>query len=113
MNITGELVEKSNQKLYEIDWNEVKSCKKPSESHEIFLIKFLSVQDAFFPKKKIKFKSKDVQSSWITAGIKKMSKNKQHLYEKFLKCRSERNEDEYKSYQQLETIKKCYFTFLN
>ena len=42
MNITGELVEKSNQKLCEIDWNEVKSCKKPSESHEIFLIKFLS-----------------------------------------------------------------------
>ena len=36
-----------------------------------------------------------------------MSKNKQHLYEKFLKCRSERNEDEYKNYKRLfETIKK-------
>ena len=55
----------------------------------------------------IKVKSKDTQSPWTTAGIKKSSKRKQQLYEKFLKCRSERNENKYKNYKQLfETIKK-------
>ena len=94
------MVEKFNQKLYEIHWNEVKSSENPSESYEIFLTKFVSIYDAFFPKKKIKVKSKDIQNPWITAGIKKSSKRKQRLYEKFLNCKSERNEDEYKNYKQ-------------
>ena len=74
---------------------------------------------AFFPKKKIKVKSKDIQSPWITARIRKLSKCKQQLYEeKFLKCRSERN-DKYKNYKRLletTTTKKTFkknFTFLN
>ena len=33
----------------EMDWNEVKSCEHPSESYEIFLTKFLSIYDDFFP----------------------------------------------------------------
>ena len=66
-NINSEMVEKFNQKLYKIDWNEVKSCEHPSESYEIFRTKFLSIYDDFFPKKKIKVKSKD-----ITAGVKKI-----------------------------------------
>ena len=57
-NINSGTVEKFNQKLYEIDWNEVKSCEHPSESCEIFLTKFLSIYDDFFPKKKIEVKVK-------------------------------------------------------
>ena len=56
-NINSETIEKFNQKLYEIDWNEVKSWEHPSESYEIFLTKFLSIYDDFFRKKKIKVKS--------------------------------------------------------
>ena len=66
-SINNETFEKFNQKLNEIDWNEVKSCEHSSESYEIFITKFLSIYDDFFPKKKIKVKSKD-----ITAGIKKI-----------------------------------------
>ena len=99
------MIKKLHQKLYEIDWNEVKSCEHPSESYEIFLTKLLSIYDDFFPK--IKVNSEDIQSPWITVGIKKSSKRKQRLYEKFLKCRSERNKDEYKNYKRLfETTKK-------
>ena len=83
-----------NQKLYEIDGNEVKSCEHLCESYKIFLTKFHSISDDLFPKKKIKVKSKDIQSPWITAGIKKSSKLKQRLYENFLKCRSQRNKNE-------------------
>ena len=57
-NINSGTVEKFNQKLYEIDWNEVKSWEHPSESYEIFLTKFLSIYDDFFPKKKTKLKVK-------------------------------------------------------
>ena len=34
---------------------------------------------------KMKIKTKDLESPWITKGIKKSSKKKQHLYSKFLK----------------------------
>ena len=87
-NINSGKIKKFNRKLNEVDWNEVKSCKHPSEFYETFLTKFLSIFDDFFPKKKIKVKSKDIQSPWITAGIKNSSKCKQRLYERFLKCRS-------------------------
>ena len=69
-NINSETIEKFNQQLYESDWNEVKSCKNPSESYEIFLTKFLSIS---------KVKSKDIESPWITAGIRKLSKRKQRI----------------------------------
>ena len=53
-NINNETVEKFNQKLYEIDWNEVKSCQNASESYEIFLTKFISIYNAFLSKEKDK-----------------------------------------------------------
>ena len=53
-NINSETVEKFNQKLYEIDWNEVRSCKHSSESCKTFLTKFLSIYDGFFSKEKDK-----------------------------------------------------------
>ena len=52
-------------------------------------------------------KSKDLNSPWITKGIKKSSKRKQRLYEKFLKNRTEKHELAYKIYERLfESIKK-------
>ena len=41
--------------------------------------------DNFFTMNKIKTKTKDLESSWITKGIKKSSKKKQHLYSKLKK----------------------------
>ena len=46
-------------------------------------------------------KAKDLQSPWITNDIKKSSKHKQCLYNKFIKNRSEDNETEYKNYKKL------------
>ena len=55
----------------------------------------------------IKLKTKDIQNSWITTGIKKSSKHKQRLYEKFLKTRCKKAENAYKNYKNLfEQIKK-------
>ena len=53
----------------------------------------------------LKLKNKDLQSPWITKGIRS-SKHKQRLYEKFLKNRSEKNELEYKNHKYLfEAVK--------
>ena len=39
----------------------------------------------FFPMNKMKIKTKDLKSPWITKRIKKSSKKKQRLYSKFKK----------------------------
>ena len=58
-----------------------------------------------------------MESPWITNGIKKLSKKKQCLYQKFLKKRTGKNESEYKNYKKLvesvkQRSKKCYFSRL-
>ena len=96
-----------NQGLYESDWIEIETCDNPTECYKLFLKKFLTIYKNLFPRKKIKLKVKDIQGPWITIGIKKSSKRKQRLYEKFLKNRSQKTELEYKNYKSLfETIKK-------
>ena len=49
--INSETIEKCNQQTYEIDWNEVKSCKNRSESYEIFQLNFLVFMMPFLQRK--------------------------------------------------------------
>ena len=57
----------------------------------------------------MKIKAEDLQSSWITNDIKKNSKRKQRLYNKFLENRNEDNETQYKNYKKLfDAIKKRF-----
>ena len=62
----------------------------------------------------MKIKTKNLESPWITKGLKKSSKKKQHLYSKFFKKRNEKTKKEYQDYKKLfESIKKrsdnCFF----
>ena len=61
----------------------------------------MSFYDEHFSIKMIEPKTKDIQSPWITTGIKKSSKHKQRLYEKFLKNRCKNAENAYKNYKHL------------
>ena len=61
---------------------------------------FVQFMILFFPMNKIKIKTKDLESPWITKGIKK-SKKKQRLYSKFLKKRNEKTKKEYQDYKKL------------
>ena len=93
--------------LYGTNWKDIETFTDPNEAYKAFLETFLILYDKYFPKQKIKVKTKDLQSPWVTKGIKKSSKKKQRLYQKFLKNRNVKNETEYKSYKKLfETIKK-------
>ena len=94
-------------RLHEINWDDIKRCQDPNKAYELFFDTFISIYDTCFPKIKVKLKTKNNQSPWITKAIIKSSKKKQKLYEKFLKNRTLENERVYKVYNNLfETIKR-------
>lgn len=81
-------VESFKGKLYETYWKETKASKIPDEAYATLL---LSGMKNFFLRK-IKLKAKDLKSPWIIRDIKKSSKHKQRLHEKFLNKRTRKNE---------------------
>ena len=104
--ITDMNLKKFKETLLNVDWSNVISYNDPNTAYNEFLKVFLLHYETFFPMKKIKIKSKNLASPWITKGIIKSSKRKQKLYEKFLKRKTPRNENNYKNYKRLfETIK--------
>ena len=80
--ITDDATERFNQALYESHWVDIETCDNSSECYKLFLKNSYYLQKSF-SRKKIKLKVKDIQSPLITSGIKKFSKPKQGLYEKF------------------------------
>ena len=97
---------KFNEALSGVNWTNVLRNTDPNTAYDEFLKNFLLHYNRFFPKKKIQIKSKNLASPWITSGIAKSSKRKQKLYEKYLKRKTLRNEENYKNYKRLfESIK--------
>ena len=95
-------------------WNGVLGKTITNESYDQFIKMFNFIYDDSFPKKVIEIKTKNLLSPWITKGIKKSPKRKQKLYEKCLKKKSPKNENEYKDCEQLfakikKDSKKKYF----
>ena len=80
--ITDDANERFNQALYESHWVDIETCDNSSECNKLFLKNSYYLQKSF-SRKKIKLKVKDIQSPLITSGIKKFSKRKQGLHEKF------------------------------
>ena len=104
MNNLLSVLERTSLKLI---GKKLKLCKIHVMPAHIFFRIVFNIIWYFFSTKKIKIKAKDLQSPWITNGIKKSSKCKQRLYNKFLKNRSEKIETKYKNYKNLfEAIKK-------
>ena len=62
--------------LYETNWKDIETFTDPNEAYKAFLEKFLILYDKYFLKQKIKVKTKDLQSPWVTKGIKKIVKKK-------------------------------------
>ena len=99
-------VEKLKCKLRNVSWDSITNSSDTNKAYENFIELFSSLYDRCFPKKKIKLKPQKYNNPWITKGIKKSSKRKQKLYEKFLKNRNEKNEKLNKSYKSLpESVK--------
>ena len=104
--INDKKIEAFLQNLYQYDWDTIKTHQDANEAYNNFISTFCTIYDTFFPMNKMKIKTKDLESPWITKGIKK-SKKKQRLYSKFLKKRNEKTKKEYQDYKKLfESIKK-------
>ena len=71
-------------KISQYDWDTIKTHQDANEAYNNFISTFCTIYDTFFPVNKMKI-TKDLESPWITKGIKKSSKKKQCLYSKFLK----------------------------
>ena len=78
--------------FFEKSWNSVKNLKQPNEAYNKFLEIFTKLYDKYFLTRKNKIKPRRTPSPWITYGIAKSSKQKQMLYEKFLKHHTPINE---------------------
>ena len=77
-----------------------------NNAYSKFLEFFLSLYNECFPKIKVKLKTQGQFNLWIIKGIRKSSKEKQKLYENFLKKRTKQSETEYKVYEiMFESIK--------
>ena len=102
------------QELYKTSWDDVINNKNQNHAYNYFL----QYTFYYFPKQNIRIYKKDLQSPWITRGIKKSSKPNQKLFVKSLKKnRNSKNELEYRNYKKLfESIKKrakqSYFSSL-
>ena len=82
-----------------VDWNLITEAVNPNDSYNIFVDRFLKIYGEAFPLCKMTMKTKNLNSPWITKGIKKSSKKKQSLYKKFLKNKTTKRLETYKQYK--------------
>ena len=101
--ITINTATKENSKniLARKTWDYVKEIFNPNEAYRKFLYGFFSLYEEAFPKLEIKIKQKNLISTWITKEIMKSTKQKQKLYNKFLKLRTKEYKVIYKAYKNL------------
>ena len=105
--ITDTKINNFRTRLSNINWSDVLKLKNPNDSYNLFIKIFSKLYVEFFPLKTIKIKKKSLLSPWMSRGLLKSSKQKQRLYNKFLKHRTYTNETNYKTYKNLfEKIKK-------
>ena len=113
--INSELIELFKERFFESDWYEIEIYENLDETYKTFPHKFLAIYGSFFPKKKIRVKTANVQSPWMIKGIKKSLKHKHAYMRSFWKKRNQGNELEYENYKILfEGVKKSFIeiTFL-
>ena len=109
--INKEKIEAFLQNLYKYHWDTIKTHQDANKSCNNFTLKFFAIYD-FFPMNKMKIKIKDLESPWITKGIKKSSKKKKRLYSKVLKKGNEKNpKKQHQDYKKKQS-KKLHFSKL-
>ena len=94
-------------KLSNLNWDDVTNELNADSAYNKFITTFVQLYDEIFPLHEYQVKEKSMRSPWISSSLKKSSKQKQKLYIKYLKKRTEENLTTYKDYTHLfEKIKK-------
>ena len=73
--------------LRNVNWNSVNHSAE-TRKYETFFKTFSGLYEKHFPLKDFQIEAKELQTPWISKGLKKLSKQKQKLYIKFLKDKS-------------------------
>ena len=89
--INNNTIELFKQELHKTSWDDVINNKHLNDAYNYFSHKIIVLYDKYFPKQNVKIYKKDLQSPWITGGIKRSPKRKEKLYGKFLKNRNSKN----------------------
>ena len=77
-NYLGNSIETFNQKLREVNWNEVKQFNNANETYAKFSEICTSLYEERFPNFKIRLNQRKNLGPWITKGIKKSFKRKRN-----------------------------------
>ena len=100
-------IKKFCDSLKTMNWELVTETNHAEHSYHVFKEIFTRCYDKNFPKKEVTVKPKTLNFPWITEGLKKSSKRKQKLYDKYLYKKTYENEKAYKTYKNIfEKIKK-------
>ena len=89
------------EQLSLLHWRRIDFNRTVNEIYDTFLKTLTDIYDANFAIRKYILKDKDINSPWISKGLKKSSKTKQRLYIKFVKAKTLEDESKYKIYKSL------------
>ena len=105
-----EINKKSRQHFMEIlnkvNWKHLYSLTDTNIAYECFLRTFRGLYIHAFPIKEVSLKLINVFNPCMAKGLQKSSKKKQKIYDKFLKSKTNENENKYKTYKSLFEILK-------
>ena len=87
--------------LESTSWDCVLNINDTNIAYTLFSEKIKNVFDTSCPISKVKIKQKQLINPWMTNGLKKSSKRKQKLYNKFLKSRTNLDNENYKNYKKI------------
>ena len=84
-----------------MNWRNITDLNNANEMYEKFVKTFTEIYENYFPLKEVSIKTKDLQTPWMSRGLKKSSKQKQKLYIKYLKEKNDETLRSYKGYKNL------------
>ena len=87
--------------LRNVNSNSINHSPETNSKYKTFFKIFSELYEIHFPLKDFQIKVKNLHGPWINKGLKKLSKQKQKLYIKFLKNKSIQNEQIFKNYKHL------------
>ncbi|XP_065642827.1 uncharacterized protein LOC136074439 [Hydra vulgaris] len=112
VTFTKRLLSLNNQLAFQnelgnIDWSPLESLNDANSMFNNFHHNFLNLHEKHFPETEVKIKVKTLNSLWFSKGLKKASKRKHRLYDRYLKNKCVKTKAEYKNYRTLfEKVKR-------
>ncbi|XP_065667836.1 uncharacterized protein LOC136088102 [Hydra vulgaris] len=112
VTFTKRLLSLNNQLAFQnelgnIDWSPLESLNDANSMFNNFHHNFSNLYEKHFPETEVKIKVKTLNSPWFSKGLKKASKRKHRLYNRYLKNKCVKTKAEYKNYRTLfEKVKR-------